>query len=115
MESTIRVHYRPEGKAGNRGEVELRLVATGLSLSGEYIDRAETTAKTPPADDQWRVLDLDVEAAWKRKHTRVDLIEFLEVAVEAVADPDAVFNCLIDGVEVDLRKPPITDNGRPPI
>jgi hypothetical protein len=97
----IRMHYCVDGVAGNRGEVALRLAATALALSGEYIDRAEVRAPVVRVPNRWKTLDLNIRDIWKRKHTRVDLIDFLEVAIEATGGPGAVFNCLIDNVEVE--------------
>jgi hypothetical protein len=98
---TLRVHYRPDGEANNRGEVRLKLIATALSLSGVYIDRATIGTRLVGAYDQWDTLELDLGNIWKRKHTRIDLIDFLEVAIEATGGRGAVFNCLIDNVEVE--------------
>jgi len=97
---TIRVHYRTDGDAANRIGAALRLAATGLSLSGQYIDHAEKFVALPPAASQWNTAELHVEKAWKLEHTRVDLIDFLEVAIEVISGRDAVFNCLIDQVEL---------------
>jgi len=97
----IRVHYRTDGATSRRGKVDLRLLARAVSLSGEYIDRAETSATVKHDPDRWETLELNVEGTWKRKHTRIDLIEFLEVSIEFVGGPRAVYNCLTDNVELE--------------
>jgi len=97
----IRVHYRTDGATRRRGKVDLRLLARAVSLSGEYIDRAETSATVKHDPDRWETVELDVEGTWKRKHTRIDLIEFLEVSVEFVGGPRAVYNCLTDNIELE--------------
>jgi hypothetical protein len=97
----IRIHYCADGEAGNLGEVELRLAATALSLSGEYIDRAEIKTPAGGAPNQWKSLRVNLDRIWARKHTRVDLMDFLEVAIEFTAGPGAVFDYLIDNVELE--------------
>jgi len=52
-----------------------------------------------PVSEQWKTLELDVEKAWKRKHTRTDLIDFLEVMILAISRADAAPDCLVDNVE----------------
>jgi len=98
---SLRVHYRAVETADGGGEVCLRFVATALSLSGEYIDRAEAAAYLIGASGQWQSLELDLAKTWKQKHTRTDLIDFLEVAIEARTGPGSVSNCLIDNVDVE--------------
>jgi hypothetical protein len=97
----IRVHYRTDGEAENRDQTILRLAATGLSLSGEHIDRAEIKTPLASASGQWHTVALDIEGRWKSKHARTDLMDFLEIAIETTSGPDAVLNCLIDNVELE--------------
>lgn len=96
---SIRIHYRPASRTGNQGEVALRLTALARSLSGEYIDRAVTEAALDRTADRWEPLELDLRKIWKRRRTRVDLIEFLEVSFEVIAGPDAICDILVDKVE----------------
>jgi hypothetical protein len=97
----VRVHYRVEGGSGNRGRTELRLAATALALSGEYVDRAEIRIPLPPPSDRWATAALDIEGRWKSRHARTDLMDFLEIVIETISGPDTVLNCLIDDVELE--------------
>lgn len=95
----LRFQYRTVPGAKQEGEVVLRIVASGFGLSGEYVDRATAETALTPGGDQWRTLELDLRKAWKSRHARVDLIEFLEVNIELAGGAGAVYSCLIDNVE----------------
>jgi len=97
----IWLHYRADGEAGNRGPSTLWLGARGLSLSGEFIDDAEVAVPIAPPSNEWNSILLEVADTWERRHTRTDLIDFLEVSIETVSGPDAVLNCLVDDVQVE--------------
>lgn len=100
----IRVYYKSDGIESNSGDLKLELSATALGLGGVYVDRAKVSAPVNDPSDRWEILELDVEKTWKRKHTRVDLMEFLEVVIEFNGGAGAVFNYLVDNVELDLAE-----------
>jgi len=98
----LRVHYRRAGdERETRGEATLRLGVEAVSLSGASIDRAGIKTSLASASSEWNTLELNLGELWKAKHTRTDLIDFLEVTIETVAGAHAVLDCLVDNVELE--------------
>jgi len=97
----VRIHYRLDGEAENHGETTLRLAATGFSVSGVYIDRAEVAFALPSGSTEWHTAALNVAERWQSRHARTDLVDFLEITIETLSGPGAVLNCLMDEVGLE--------------